>query len=220
MLNNQKNKIVLIKDLGMMYPTKTSKQKTRFGLYICPSCGKEFKSSVGNIKRNEFGGCGCNRGKNRITHGMKETRIYGIWKGIGDRVNNKNSKYYKNYGGRGIFRCERWNKFENFLEDMGSTYNDTLTIDRIDNDGNYEPSNCRWTTRNIQARNTRLKRTNNTSGYRGVSKRATSKRWRAAICVDYKTIHLGTYTTALEAAKVYDKYVIDNKLEHTINNVL
>lgn len=74
---------------------------------------------------------------------------------------------------------------------------------------------CRWTTKTIQARNTKILGVNNTSGYKGVNFHKT--KWRARITVDYKEIHLGTFDTALEAALVYDSYISQNNLEHTLN---
>ena len=72
------------------------------------------------------------------------------------RCYNPNSKFYKNYGGRGIKICDRWlESFDNFLQDMGRKPTPDLQLDRIDNDGNYEPSNCRWATREQQAQNKR-----------------------------------------------------------------
>lgn len=76
---------------------------------------------------------------------MTYTSTHNIWRGILRRCTNKNFSHYKYYGGRGITICDRWLKFENFLQDMGEHVKG-LQIDRINNDGNYEPGNCRWVT--------------------------------------------------------------------------
>ena len=74
------------------------------------------------------------------------------------RCYNRNRKQYKNYGGRGITVCEKWRKFENFYDDMKIGYKDTLTLDRVNNDGNYELANCRWATQEQQHWNQRMKK--------------------------------------------------------------
>ena len=91
----------------------------------------------------------------RISHGASRTRLYNIWNGMKQRCTNKNTKWYKNYGAKGIKVCDEWLVFENFYKwSMVNGYDKTRSIDRIDSSGNYEPSNCRWTDSVTQANNT------------------------------------------------------------------
>lgn len=215
MLNNQEihDAPVLIKDLGMLFPTKQSKQKTRYGIYKC-HCKNEFKCSSAHINSGHTKTCGCSKNK----HGLTNHELSSTWYGMMARCYNKKNNHFEDYGGRGIKVCEKWKDISNFIEDMYPTYKEGLTLDRKNPNGNYEPSNCRWANQTTQNRNTRILQKNNTSGFRGVSYLKNNK-YRAYIVVDYKQIHLGLFNDKIDAAKAYDEYVIKNNLEHQINGV-
>jgi hypothetical protein len=206
----------LLEDLGMQYATNTSKRKHRFGLFKCGYCGSTFKAQLTNVAIGTTKGCGCLR----KTHGKSNHPMYTIWTNMLGRVTNKKHNSYDNYGGNGITVCDRWMTFDNFFNDMEEAFNDGLSLDRIDNNKGYSPENCRWTTKEVQARNTKAIRANNTSGYRGVTKNTSGNKWTASIGVNKKYINLGSFSTAAEAGKAYDEYVIKHKLEHTTNSSL
>lgn len=206
---------VLVEDLGMR---KYGNQNRTFGLYKC-YCGNTFEAMPKNIHNKTVQSCGCIRGRKNVTHGLSKDRLYKIWISMLYRCNNPEYKYYHNYGGRGISVCKTWQKdFNKFKEwSLANGYADDLSIDRINNSGNYKPSNCRWTTATVQSRNTRLLISTNTSGYRGVCWNKRDEKWRARIRVNYKYIHLGCFDTAEEGAIAYNNYVIENNLEHPLN---
>ena len=105
---------LLIKDLGMLYPKETSKQKNRYGLYKC-NCGAEFKAPTRNVKQGFTLSCGCYQKALLITHGLLTHRLYKVWSDIIGRTNNVKCKAYKYYGGRGIKICDRWLDVANFI---------------------------------------------------------------------------------------------------------
>lgn len=123
-------------------------------------CGNEIITETHRLVTGKTRSCGClkQEGNNR-RHGKCYSRLNRIYRKMKQRCFNINNPRYSDYGGRGITVCEEWlgeNGFENFYEwSMNNGYQDDLSIDRLDNDGNYEPDNCRWTTVKEQVRNTR-----------------------------------------------------------------
>lgn len=121
-------------------------------------CGNYKNISGAQVRSGKASSCGCLRSemtsKKNTTHGHAGTPEYETWQGMKNRCCNKNAPVYKNYGGRGITLCDKWQTFEGFLEDMGKRPNG-CTLERLDNNKGYEKSNCVWATIEQQARNTR-----------------------------------------------------------------
>lgn len=122
-------------------------------------CGNEKVISKYDVQKGHTKSCGClqkeNTSKAKRTHGDTDSRLYYIWENMRKRCYKPNSDRYKNYGARGITICDDWkNNYSNFYKWAYSNgYNDNLTIERIDINGNYEPSNCTWITMKDQAKN-------------------------------------------------------------------
>lgn len=151
---------------GRLVALRLHAQSKYYGLrnrkWLCQCiCGKQAIVVQQCLTSSHTKSCGCLRSDvaraQETEHGQTGTQIYNCWKGMIDRCTNPRDKRYADYGGRGISVCTRWRVFANFLADMGPRPAGH-SIDRIDNDGNYEPGNCRWATAKQQRGNRRPQR--------------------------------------------------------------
>lgn len=175
-------KLVAIKTIG--------KNKNGGYLWQCKcDCGNEIIANVGNLKNGHTKSCGCLRGDrckmNFTKHGLEHTRLYGIWYDMRLRCYDERNISYNRYGGRGITICDEWKEDVKAFYDwaMANGYNDSLTIERIDNDGNYCKDNCRWATVKEQANN---RRNNILVTHNG--KTQTMKEWAHEVGIPYKVV--------------------------------
>lgn len=154
------NRLEAIEDTGR----RTKSSGNKIWLFKC-DCGNKKEIALTQVKNGYTKSCGCLQREKVTKHGSfsgkgkKTTSTYRSWMAMKTRCLNKNSKDYKYYGGRGIKICERWKKFENFLEDKGERPKG-MTLDRIDNNGDYTPENTRWTTSTKQQNNQRYNKGN------------------------------------------------------------
>jgi hypothetical protein len=191
--------------------------KTRWKC-IC-ECGNEIITSSDGLKSGKSKSCGCYRAEKLSKIAIKKNTVHGqnkvgartgahkSWHNMRERCNDENHVSYKYYGGRGITVCERWNKFENFFEDMGERP-EGKTLDRIDSNGNYEPGNCKWSTKSEQQKNKRsytfrVNKITSSTGFKGVSKCRQTGKYTSIINVNKKRIHLGRFSTPEEASNAY-----------------
>lgn len=143
---------------------RVENDKENRAMWLCICECKKIKVVMGkHLRSGKVKTCGCGKKEYAIKHNMANTRFYKIWKNIKTRCNNTKSLDYKNYGGRGISICNRWLNFLNFKADMYTAYlyhvklygYKNTSINRINNNGNYELSNCQWSTWEEQVGNTR-----------------------------------------------------------------
>lgn len=146
---------------GMLTPVHyvgQGKNKARYAIWIfrC-DCGNLVEEALSVVHRGRRQSCGCLKYGNKfnLKHGCRNKRVYRIWSQMKIRCSSSKHIAYSRYGGRGIKVCARWQRFENFLADMGEPPSDKHTLDRINNNKGYSPKNCKYSTRKEQNRNAR-----------------------------------------------------------------
>lgn len=199
--------LTLIKDLGVIKLEK-DKRPRRFCLVKC-HCGVTFKTRYDYS--HKLKSCGCHH------NGKTNNPLYNVWSSMKQRCNNPNSKSYPNYGGRGIKVCAAWkdsNDFISWAEVNG--YKKGLQLDRVNNDLGYSPCNCRFVDSRTNNLNSRRIRSNNASGYRGVSKKRD--KWSAKIVVSGQAFNLGSYPNKKDAVLAREVFIDENNLPPAYSN--
>lgn len=164
-----------------------------------------------------------NQGKNNpnYKHGLNGTKEYILWINIKERCFNTKHIMYKYYGGRGIKMYKLWIKkpidFISYVKSLPDYGLENYSLDRIDNDGNYEPNNLRWVDKTIQCIN--QKNRINISGYKGICWHKGNKKWMSYISYYKIKKHLGYFNTLEDAVKARNQYIIDHNLPHPIQSI-
>lgn len=172
-------------------------------MWVCQcDCGKTSVVLGTHLTGGHTKSCGCyneESTKSRVTtHGMSRTRLYNIWRGMLKRCNYEGATSYRNYGAKGISVCEEWCDYEKFKDwAISHGYSDHLTLDRIDNSGDYRPENCRWADVKTQMRNTSR---NKVIQFRGETH--CLQEWADILGMNYRTLQqrINTYGWTVERA--------------------
>lgn len=198
-----------------------TKEKRLLGktVWLCAcDCGNKKEIRASSLVSGNTKSCGCGQKEGVTKHGLHGTKIYHAWRAMFNRCYNQKNENYSRYGGRGIKVCDRWKEFKSFHEDMGYGHADNLQLDRIDNNGDYRPENCRWVTtqQNCFNRNGR----GGTSQYKGVYWNRRASKWIAKIVKDGKYYHLGSFDEERLAATAYNEAAIKFHGQYAnINNI-
>lgn len=189
--------------------SEAGRNKEGTPMWLCKCvCGNTATVRGNSLRSGATRSCGCLR-KDSVkgvftTHGLSGHPLYSVWVDMKSRCSNNKCKRYKDYGGKGISVCDAWSEsFEAFYKDVVHGYEKGLQLDRIDNDGDYTPSNVRWVTPQQNLMNRGGSR-HSTSMYKGVSWHVGASKWVAQIRFNGKTKHLGCFLDELEAAQAYN----------------
>lgn len=186
-------------------------------------CGAEKTVKLDLLKRGKTRSCGCLQKElasaRRTTHGLSSHPLHVVWVGMIGRCHNKGNSKFKQYGERGISVCGEWrNDFQSFYDfSIKNGWHFGLQIDRIDNNGNYQPSNCRFVTCKENMANTRLLRSTNKTGFRGVSKRRGM--FVVSVNISGHRYSKSGFGSAIDAAIHRDQYCINRKIKCPLNFV-
>lgn len=199
-----------------LYRTGRKLYRSAYGRFKC-RCGNEFEAIISSVKKRTTKTCGCLHHKGLMdrntTHGLCKHPLYVKWCSMKNRCYDPQNDRYYVYGGRGIKVCDQWEDdfkaYFDYVMPLENAMKDGYSIDRIDNDGNYEPGNLRWATKHTQAANKGTYK-NNILGYVGIRK--IKNRYVAKIGLYGKNIYIKTCKSAKDAAIARDQYIIDNKL--------
>ncbi len=168
---------------------RVENSKSGCSRWLCRcDCGEERVHTAGALNYGEIQSCGClgkeSRLRSNTRHGGSKTKLYRVWHSMKDRCSLETCSAFKHYGGRGISVCEEWKDYQVFHDwAMSSGYKEGLSIDRIDVNGNYEPSNCRWVSKDVQANNTTA---NKVLCHNGESR--TMSEWAKILGISYSTL--------------------------------
>lgn len=192
------NQVTVIREV---YNEKTKRKQCE----IKCDCGAIKLVTKKDLYVGKIVSCGCKRKSQLKTHGHTSDGEYSAeyftWRSMKNRCKNKDNPNYNHYGGRGISYQDSWEHFENFLSDMGKR-TDGLTLDRIDNNGNYTKQNCRWVSQSINNANRRNTRELPIGVFKNKSKKL---RYSVRFYKDKKTLNFGSYKTLSEAIEIAKK---------------
>lgn len=206
-INKTYNRLTIISfEEPRIYANKNGYFKKATIVKCLCECGNIWKGLLTSVINNKTKSCGCfskeiacKNGKNNTKHNLVKSSEYKTWRAIKARCLNPKNPAFHNYGGRGITICDRWlNSFENFLEDMGRKPSKNHSIDRINNNGNYELSNCKWSSKKEQSNNQRI---NKIVTYN--EKTQTLRQWSEELKIDYNTLFSRINTSKWSIEKAF-----------------